>query len=258
MYMLYPTVPNVTIFLTPNTTRLPNVAPYNTFSLTCTATTPEGVVSPKTFTWWRRNAVMNNTLVQINHSETNYINSSTLNQPVSTSVLTVTETTAGVWNYSCTVTLEQLTNVTNEADSHPIHVTGNSLNLISKSLMTLLININISAFIGPMSPEPPVDLLTDSVTTHSATVSWIVTTIAFTPETYVVHYGTSMDSLGNRSDPIMGLSNFTTMNYKFLITLTALTPNTVYFYYINSTNTLGSDVSQIANFTTEIEGRSLY
>ena len=112
--------------------------------------------------------------------------------------------------------------------------------------------------LGPLSPEPPVDLLTDSVMTDSANISWIVTTIAFTPETYVVHYGTSMDMLSNMSDPITGLSNFTTMSYTFSITLTALTPNTMYFYRINSTNSKGSCFSQIANFTTEIKGRSLY
>ena len=131
---------------------------------------------------------------------------------------------------------------------------------ISRSLITLLINvfyhvICISA-LGPVSPEPPVDLLTDSVTTDSANISWIVTTIAFTPETYVVHYGTSMDMLSNMSDPITGLSNFATMNYKFSITLTALTPNTMYFYRINSTNSNGSVLSQPANFITGLyQGR---
>ena len=130
MCLLYPIAPHVALSLTSNITRLPNVSPYNTFSLTCTATAPEGVVSPKTFSWWRRNAEMNNKLVQINHSETNHIISSTVNQPKSTSVLTVTETTAGEWYYDCIVTLEELTNVTNEAGSHPIHVTGKSFHCL--------------------------------------------------------------------------------------------------------------------------------
>ena len=73
---------------------------------------------------------MNNKLALINNNETIQINSSTLNQPVSTSVLTVTETTAGEWYYHCIVTLEELTNVTNEADSHPIHVTGKSFHFL--------------------------------------------------------------------------------------------------------------------------------
>ena len=249
----------MTLSLTPNTTRLPNVAPYNTFSLTCTATAPEGVVSPKTFTWWRQNAEMNNKLLQINHSETIHINSSTLNQPVSTSVLTVTETTAGEWYYRCTVTLEELTNVTNEAGSHPIQVTGKSFYCLQYFYDLTDQQLHcISAFLGQMSPEPPVDLLTYDVTTHSATVSWTVPTIAFTPETYVVHYGTSMDILDSTSDPIPELSSFTAINNNISITLTDLIPNTMYFYYINSTNSVGSNLSQVANFTTEIEGRSLY
>ena len=59
-----------------------------------------------------------------------------------------------------------------------------------------------------------------------------------------------MDSLGNRSDPIMGLSSFTAINNNISITLTDLIPNTMYFYYINSTNSVGSILSQVANFTT--------
>ena len=148
-YSVYPTAPNVTLSLTPNTTRLPNVHPYNIFSLTCTATAPEGVVSPKNFTWWRQNAVINNNIAQINHSEAIQIINRALEHPVSTSVLTVTETTAGEWYYYCSVTLKELTNVTNEAGSHRIHVTGKSLHLCSITLMTLLIDIfdNVSTFI---------------------------------------------------------------------------------------------------------------
>ena len=65
----------------------------------------------------------------LSNIKVNIINS-TSGQPVSTSVLTVTETTAGEWNYHCIVTLEELTDVNNEADSHPIHVTGKSIHLL--------------------------------------------------------------------------------------------------------------------------------
>ena len=71
----------------------------------------------------------------------------------------------------------------------------------------------------------------------------------------MVHYGTSMDSRDSTSDSITGPSNFTAMNNSLSITLTALIPNTVYFYCINSTNSDGSVLSQVANFTTETEGR---
>ena len=67
-----------------------------------------------------------------------------------------------------------------------------------------------------------------------------------------------MDILDSMSDPIPELSSFTAINNKITITLTDLIPNTMYFYYINSTNSVGSNLSHVANFTTEIEGRPLY
>ena len=87
---------SIQLDLTSNTTRLPNIAPYNTFSLTCTATVPQGVVSPKTFTWRRRigpsTRGLNDTT---DNGDSILITSTNLDQPTSTSVLTVRETTAG-------------------------------------------------------------------------------------------------------------------------------------------------------------------
>ena len=48
------TVPPITVSLEPNTTRLLTEPPYNTFTITCTATAPEGVVAGKTIEWRRR------------------------------------------------------------------------------------------------------------------------------------------------------------------------------------------------------------
>ena len=193
-------------------------------------------------------------VTEVHDNETTQIINRALDEPVSTSVLTVTETTAGEWHYQCSVTLMKLTNVANEAELHPILVTGTFLHLL-QYFFTVFNNI-IYVSSGPASPEPPVDLLTDSVMADSVTISWIVSTIAFTPETYVVHYGTSMDTLDSISDPITGLSNFTAMHYKFSTTLTALTPNTIYFYRINLTNSDGSVLSQTANFVAGLyQGR---
>ena len=106
-----------------NTTRLPNVAPYNTFSLTCTATVPQGVVSPKTFTWRRRIGASTSGLTAITGNSSILINSTNLDQPTSTSVLTVRETTAGDYRYRCMADLSELT-VGNTMDVYPINVTG--------------------------------------------------------------------------------------------------------------------------------------
>ena len=69
-------------------------------------------------------------VTEVQDNETTQIMNNALDEPVSTSVLTVTETTAGEWYYLCSVFLMKVTNVTNEADSHPIRVTGMFLHLL--------------------------------------------------------------------------------------------------------------------------------
>ena len=118
--------------LTANTTRLPNVAPYNTFSLTCTATTSvngRNVALPKKYLWLRRygssemnlDLLSSNTTIQIQDGDN-------LNQPTSSSMLTVTEDISQDYRYRCRVDLD-LTNdmILNSTDIYPITVTGKLL-----------------------------------------------------------------------------------------------------------------------------------
>ena len=82
-----------------STTRLPDVTPYNTFNLTCTATAPERVVAPKTFTWRRADPADGSNCNDFAVVSGNIDNN--LEQPVSTSVLTVTvnETDIGIVHF---------------------------------------------------------------------------------------------------------------------------------------------------------------
>ena len=73
--------------------------------------------------------MINNNVARIYYNETIRVINSTLDEPVSTSVLTVTETTAGDWYYHCNVALMELINVTNETASHLINVTSKSFHL---------------------------------------------------------------------------------------------------------------------------------
>ena len=126
-------VPAITLALTPNTTRLPNVAPYNTFSLNCTATSRvEGVgdvALPKKFMWLRQygSAEMNlvsllrNTTIQIQDGDN-------LNQPTVSSMLTVTEDVPHDYRYRCQVELDLPPDmILNRMDIYPITVTGKIL-----------------------------------------------------------------------------------------------------------------------------------
>ena len=112
--------PTVLLSLTSNVTHLPNVSPYNTFSLTCTATVPEGVISPKNFTWQRRRTApgSGSDFQIINNTNNTTIKADV---PNSQSVLTVTEAVGGIYVYQCSVCLAELV-VENSTDSTPITV----------------------------------------------------------------------------------------------------------------------------------------
>ena len=75
--------------------------------------------------------------------------------------------------------------------------------------------------------------------------------VAYTPETYVVQYGTSSDFLRNRSDELQGQMDFTAKNKMYSIQLNDLIPDTTYYYKVVSNNTHGSTSSIVQNFTTE-------
>ena len=116
--------------LTTNTTRLPNVAPYNTFSLTCSATTMvEGVGNvalPKRFQWRRRYGPSQFTLDLLSANDTIQIqDGDNLYQPTSSSMLTVTEDILGDYRYRCRVDLNLPADmIYARTDIYPINVTG--------------------------------------------------------------------------------------------------------------------------------------
>ena len=129
IYHSHYTVPTLTLSLTANTTRLPNVAPYNTFNLTCSATSRVermSVALPKKFQWRRRygpdtiglTLLSSNATIQIQDGDN-------LTQPTSTSILTVTEDIPQDYLYRCRVDLDlSADNISTLTDVHPITVTG--------------------------------------------------------------------------------------------------------------------------------------
>ena len=80
------------------------------------ATAPEGVVEEKTLTW-RRTSGSGGTcgsFSQVTAGGIFQIMPSDLDQPLSTSVLTVTETVAAMWRYCCQATLLGASDTSNE------------------------------------------------------------------------------------------------------------------------------------------------
>ena len=110
------------------TSRVLDVSPYNTFSLTCTSTSRvNGVATPltKTVQWMR--SIDSSEAVQLSSSTSEVtISSSNLDQVNSTSTITVNADTAGDHTYTCRVSLDvsPATDDINGQDSTNIDVQG--------------------------------------------------------------------------------------------------------------------------------------
>ena len=110
---------------------------------------------------------------------------------------------------------------------------------------------------GPVAPVKPTNLTDISTSSDSATIQWTVPLIAFTPETYVVHYGTAMASLNLMSDPVESRDDFLAVNQVFSAELTKLVHYTTYYFQVTAANTYGFNRTEMKNFQTKEIRKSL-
>ena len=92
--------------------------------------------------------------------------------------------------------------------------------------------------------------MSTSVRHNRATIQWTVSRIAYTPEIYTVHFGTSPGSLSPFSQQQESGDNVTATNLSFSIELTGLSAGTTYYYQVVAMNSVGSTASVEQSFTT--------
>ena len=90
----------------------------------------------------------------------------------------------------------------------------------------------------------------------SVLIQWTIRSITYTPETYMVQYGTSPGNLNLTSDVIMSGNDITVVDKTYMITLMGLQPVTMYYYRVMVNNSFGSIVSLIGNFITLARGNT--
>ncbi len=74
--------------------------------------------------------------------------------------------------------------------------------------------------------------------------------IAYTPETYVVLYGTDNSTLDGVSDTVYSGSDFKKMDQMFLVDIIDLQPTTIYYYQLVANNSLHTTLSNTGEFWT--------
>ena len=80
---------------------------------------------------------------------------------------------------------------------------------------------------------------------------WTVSYIAYSPEMYVVKYGTSQDSLTENSDSTHSGEDTTIINKTYSIKLSNLKESTTYYVQVVATNTANrTNMSNVETFTT--------
>ena len=87
-----------------------------------------------------------------------------------------------------------------------------------------------------VAPNLPVGLSASDISHNSATISWTVTSLSYGPETYVVQYGTDMNTLDQTSSMETSGSDITLTNFTLSISLTGLQMMTTYYYRVIAMN----------------------
>ena len=101
----------------------------------------------------------------------------------------------------------------------------------------------------------------DTITTPTtATITWIISEVTYTPENYTVIYGTTDDTLNNTSDIIMtrdinNLQFITATNEIYSVTINGLMINQMYYFRICAVNTINESKTDINTFITSEAGK---
>ena len=96
----------------------------------------------------------------------------------------------------------------------------------------------------------------DTITTPTtATITWIISEVTYTPENYTVIYGTTDDTLNSISDIIMtrdidNLQFITATNEIYSVTINGLMINQMYYFRICVVNIINESKTDINTFIT--------
>ena len=147
-------------------------------------------------------------------------------------------------NYTCTAVYRVNGEyIITSSDSETLTIPG--MNCRSLSICTCA--YHFSNLVEPVDPVRPEDITFVDVKSDSVIIQWTVPYISYSPEAYVVQYGTSRDSLIHNSSSTHSEEEVTT----YSVELSGLRDNTTYYVQVLATNTAQrSNRTTVHTFTT--------
>lgn len=100
----------------------------------------------------------------------------------------------------------------------------------------------------------PVPVLNNIINATAVSITWLVPSIAFTPENYSIEYSPNHRNLDINSQSLQGSTNLTATDIMYSLILFDLLPFTQYYYRVVSTNLVGTSQSGIHQFRTPPAG----
>ena len=154
--------------------------------------------------------------------------------------------------YECHITLTPLlgpASPVSSSQSLHLDITGVCTHLYVHACVT-------PRYLEPVDPVRPEDITFMDVKSDSVIIQWTVAYISYSPETYVVQYGTSRDSLIHNSRSTDSEEG-EMMSYS--VELSGLKDNTTYYVQVLATNTAQrSNRSSVHSFTTQSRELGIY
>ena len=93
--------------------------------------------------------------------------------------------------------------------------------------------------------------VTTTVTQTTATITFIIPAIGYTPEIYYIQYiGLELQNVLSSSTSVMGLDDITLIDASYSVTLSGLEEANTYEFTVVSTNCIGNVTTEVMEFTT--------
>lgn len=230
-----------------------DIAPYNTFGITCNATKPVEVTPALELAWYHNGTQLDNSFAGVLISEIER------NAEVSSELSIVGASAVASGSYVCSVIIAvPESNMVQETQESVVTIRGKLYDTFVPFLCYCYCHLqhHSSYFSGPVLPAIPLILDLVSTNSTSATITWLVPSISYTQETYFIAYGVEITNLNSVSDTLEGTMNITAINLVYSITVDGLHPFTQYYYKLVAENLFpsGSSETAVSSFQTPEAG----